>query len=137
MINAEVIIDDIGTWNNTTKNWTAVQMHVRYPIGPVNGVVQTIDNNPISNNDILVDRTGKVWRLTNVARNGSTFSCTMTDLLNLTPTSSRQPDAYSEKNLVITPNTNGLLSPYYHDSYVATTVFRAAMAYNMDKLASL
>lgn len=137
MINAEVIVDDIGTWNNTTKNWTGVQMHVRYPIGPVNGVVQTIDTNPISNNDILVDRTGKVWRLTNVTRNGSVFTCTMSDLLSSAPTSSRQPDAYSEKNLVITPNTNGLLSPYYHDSYVATTVFRAAMAYNMDKLASL
>lgn len=136
MINAEVIVDDIGAWNNTTKTWTNVQMHVRYPIGPVNGVIQTIDNNPISNNDILVDRTGKVWRLTSVSRNGSTFSCTMADLLSSNPTSSRQPDAYSEKNLVITPNTNGLLSPYYHDSYIATTVFRAAMAYNMDKLAS-
>ena len=136
MINAEIIVDDIGTWNSGTTSWDGVVFHVRYPIGPVNGTIQTIDNNPPSNNDIIVDRTGKVWKITNVVRNGTSFSCTMKDQLTTTTTSSRQPDAYSEKNLIITPNTNGLLSPYYHDSYVATSVFRAAMAYNMDKLAA-
>lgn len=140
MINAEVIIDDIGSWNATTKAWDYVQFHVNYPLGPVNGIVQNRTNNPASNNDIIVDRTGKIWKISNlsvVSVLNNSYTCTLTDVLVIPSTSSRVPDAYSTKNLLITPNANELLSPYFHDSTISTLVFRAAMAYNMDKMVSI
>ena len=128
MINSEGIIKNKGTYSNGT--WSNVVIQPRYPNALPNGTQQNSSSNQLSVNDHIIDNNGFVWKVTSCSLSGTDYICSITQQ-GVTPSSSMEPNTALEKGIVVTANSKGLLAPYYHDSYVTTNAFRAAMAYNM------
>ena len=131
MIKGEAIIKNKGTFVGT--GWQGATIQVKYPMSLSDGTRQTSNLNPITSGDFIVDNTGFVWKITECVKNETDYTCTLVEQSTYTPTNDLTPDTILEKGLVVTPNIKNLLSPYYHDSYVAINAFRAAMSYNMKK----
>ncbi len=134
MIKAEADIKDYGTYSNGT--WSNVRVAIKYPIALPNGNYQTSSGNPLATGDFIVDNNGFVWKVTSCSLSGTDYICSIIEQSVSSPSQSMRPDNILEKGLVVTPNSKGLLSPYYHDSYVTTNSFRAAMSYSMKQIGS-
>ena len=129
MINSEGIIKNKGTYSNGT--WSNVVIQPRYPNALPNGLQQNSSSNQLSVNDHIIDNNGFVWKVISCSLSGTDYICSITQQ-GVTPSATMEPNTVLEKGIVITANSKGLLAPYYHDSYVTTNAFRAAMAYNMN-----
>ena len=129
MINSQLTILNPGSFANGI--WSNVLIKITYPMSLPNGTQQNNTNNKLSVNDIVVDDSGFVWKLTSVMESEGNYLCSFTEQSTLNPSYMIAPNVNSIKSLAVTPNTKRLLSPYYHDSYVSTNAFRAAMSYNM------
>ncbi len=131
MIKAEAIIKSKGTF--LAGSWQGAVVHVIYPMSLPSGLQQNADLNPISSGDFIFDNTGFIWKITECVKQDTEYLCTLVEQSVQSPTEECQPQLNINKCHVITPNSQNLLAPYYHDSYVTTNVFRAAMSYNMLK----
>lgn len=134
MIKAQATVLNKGTFSNGT--WTNVTIKILYPNTLSDGTIQNSSSNSININDVIVDNNGFVWQVLLVTASGSNYTCSLKELSELNPIITMEPDTILEKGLVVTPNSKNLLVPYYHDSYVSTNSFKAAMSYNMKKIGS-
>ena len=131
MINSGLEIKSYEPYQNgILKN---IKVNLNYPMILPNGIRQNINDNKLENGDIIVDADGNIWNVDAVVYNSAdnTFDCNLTIHDNETAIINEITNI--NKCIAITPNNKGLLSPYYHDSYVSTKSFRAAMSYNMKK----
>ena len=133
MIKSEGVVLNQESFSN--NKWNNVVIQVKYPLSLPNGTQQTTSLNSPAINDFLIDNSGFVWKITTCAVSGSNYVCTL-EQQNASASSSMSPNNILEKGIIVTPNSKGLLAPYYHDSYNSTNVFRAAMSYNMNILSS-
>ena len=134
MIKGEAIIKNQGTFSNGV--WNNVIIEVKYPMSLPNGTVQNSINNPPMSNDFIIDNTGFVWKILSCSQSGTSYTCSISEQSISSPTSNMSPNMNLTKGIIVTPNSKGLLSPYYHDSFVAINPFRASLSYNMKKIGS-
>ena len=129
MINAQATILNKGSYVSGT--WEGVVIKVLYPNSLPNGIQQNSTSNPLVINSIIVDNNGFIWKVLSIESSGTNYLCTLKEQSITTPTITMEPDILLEKGICNILNSKNLLSPYYHDSYVSTNSFRAAMSYNM------
>ena len=129
MINSQAIIKNIGEFSNGKR--INVQIEILYPNSLPNGIRQNETDNRLSIGDIISDNSGNIWKVEELNFINNIYNCTLIELSSLVVSNNMIPNDINDKNLTSTPNSKGLLAPYYHDSYVSTNSFRAAMSYNM------
>ena len=131
MIKAQAIIKNRGIFLDGT--WEGARIQILYPMVLPSGIQQNADLNPISVGDCIIDSTGFIWKVTECVKINTEYSCSLVEQTITIPTEEFLPEVDGVKCSITTPNSQNLLAPYYHDSYVSTNVFRSAMSYNMKK----
>jgi hypothetical protein len=112
----------------SSPNWNGVTIEIKYPSG------QNENTNPVSINDILVDMSGRIWKVMTVTKSGTnTFSVNIT-CISETPGPLVQPDASTNRGVVSTPASNGALLVPFSKDLTEDTVTRTISNYNMNHI---
>jgi len=131
MINAGIAVvafNGTQVYNPANLHWENVVVQVKYPAN------QTVTNNPISIDDLLLETNGQVWSV--VARtllNAATCEFKLDLILaNGTPSEDITPEFSGSIFCAIVTPKKGIVAPYWEASVVNSEISRIASMYNAD-----
>jgi hypothetical protein len=127
-INAGLKINSspLASFNASTLAWDNILVTVVYPAE----TVQDFILNPISINDIVIDTTGFVWKVTLVNHTSSNNFTVSLLLQNSNPTDSLIPNI-GDTTASINTLINDQVAPYWNSTYVNANVPRIANEFNV------
>jgi hypothetical protein len=115
----------LASFNSGTLAWDNILVTVVYPTESV----QDFNSNPIALNDIVIDTTGFVWKVTlSNHTSGNNFIVSLL-LQNSTPTDSIIPNI-GDTTASINTLVNDQVAPYWNSTYVNANVPRIASEFN-------
>jgi hypothetical protein len=127
MINAGLKINSspLANFNTNTLAWDNILVTVVYPAEST----QNITDNGILINDVIIDTSGSVWKITNVQYTGNFDFVVSVEIQNKVPDDTNLPNI-GDTTASINTLVNDQVAPYWNSTYVNANVARIASEFN-------